>query len=616
MNQVDHKMMFETAVGFVTASLPEYESVAPVVLVSVIILMTNTAWNTLASSRKASALKERAAKRRDERDAVEHKCLDSCHALENDEYFLSATEVSKAFREGRLNEEVYLKGLIRRTRDIGKLVLNAVTEELYDDGLADLKALTKVKGGGLFKGIPVSIKECVAMKGCDATCGAASKTYMPQQQDAALVTMMRKGGMVPFVRTNVPQLLLLPETENGVWGKTSNPWDLGRTPGGSSGGESALIASGCSVAGLGSDIGGSIRIPAHFTGIVGFKPTPGRISRHGMVSPKKNNRSGQQAIQATAGPMARSVPDCIEMMASMCDPAVHDIDLEMPLHKPFDKVICTKKRDHGKLRIGVMITNDYFEPCLTVKRSVQEAADALRKQGHEVVELEAPTVQKNDFETFCAAMSADGNWFNFMKSLDGEALSPSYSKLKMYTGIPNWLRKPLACVLTIFGEIRKADLMAKLVEGGMNVRDYWERMADLTDIATKWAQHMEDRQLDAIIMPTVALPAPKHGAIGELMVAISYCTIINVLHWPSGVVPITTVREDEAHYDNEKTGVPMWQRDSFSKLADATMEGSAGLPVGVQVVTPKWQDERCLFVMNEIEEVIQFNKTNRPNLNL
>ena len=589
--------------------------VAMVLKALVVLWLTRYGLAYAKSVTDANALADRAKKRRLERDEMKHECLDVCESLDTeDAYYMSATEVAEKFRTNKLDQTTYLKGLIRRTRDVGGAVLNAVTEEMYDDSLAEMEQLTRrgrSNAGMVFKGVPVSIKECVAQEGRDSTCGAACKTYMPQSEDSVLVTLLRKMGMVPYVRTNVPQLLLLPETDNEVFGRTENPWDMSRTPGGSSGGEGALIGSGCSVAGLGSDIGGSIRIPAHFCGIVGFKPTPGRISRHGMVNPRKGGKGGSRPIIPTAGPMARSVLDCVEMMTGMCDADVHNVDKDLPPFKPFDKVACIKKRAHGKLRVGVMLTNDYFEPCLAVKRCVEEAAAALRKQGHEVVPFVAPTVQKEDFETFCSAMAADGNWYSFMEGLEGEDISPTYKKLKVYTGIPNWLRGPLGYVLRTFGEIRKADLMCRLMEGGMNVRTYWERCADLHDIATKWTAHMEKEELDGIIMPTVALPAPKHGMIGELMTAISYCTIVNVLHWPAGSVPITTVREDEAHYDPDRTGLPKDQRDSFAKLAHQTMEGSTGMPVGVQVVTPKWQDERCLFLMREIEEVVQFKE--RPN---
>jgi fatty acid amide hydrolase len=107
------------------------------------------------------------------------------------------------------------------------------------------------------------------------------------------------------VRSNQQHLLMMPESENNVWGIAKNPWDLSRTPGGSSGGEAALIASGCSFMGLGSDIGGSIRIPAHYCGCVGFKPTPMRMTGLGSVIPRLNGRNGQIVIKPTIGPITR-----------------------------------------------------------------------------------------------------------------------------------------------------------------------------------------------------------------------------------------------------------------------------------------------------------------------
>src|SRR2546422_5025294 len=103
--------------------------------------------------------------------------------------------------------------------------------------------------------------------------------------DAPLVARLKAAGAIVLGNTNVPELLMAWETDNALYGRTNNPWDLARTPGGSSGGEAAAIAAGCSAAGVGSDGGGSIRVPAHFSGICGLKPTPGRIPTTGHFPP-------------------------------------------------------------------------------------------------------------------------------------------------------------------------------------------------------------------------------------------------------------------------------------------------------------------------------------------
>ncbi len=116
-------------------------------------------------------------------------------------------------------------------------------------------------------------------------------------------------------KTNIPQMLMLPETTNAIFGTTNNAWNTARCAGGSSGGEGALIGVRGSLLGIGTDIGGSIRIPALFNGIVGFKPTPWRVSEKGITQPfLAEDRSGMQAVKLTAGPMALYVEDLVLML--------------------------------------------------------------------------------------------------------------------------------------------------------------------------------------------------------------------------------------------------------------------------------------------------------------
>lgn len=126
--------------------------------------------------------------------------------------------------------------------------------------------------GPLF-GVPMSTKECFEFEDMDSTLGASHHCFKPEKEDGLVVKLLMNAGAIPFVKSNVPQLLLINETNNYIFGQAKNPWDLNRTPGGSSGGEAGLICLGCCPIGIGSDGGGSIRIPALYCGIFGFRPT-------------------------------------------------------------------------------------------------------------------------------------------------------------------------------------------------------------------------------------------------------------------------------------------------------------------------------------------------------
>ena len=137
---------------------------------------------------------------------------------------------------------------------------------------------------GLLHGVPISVKSSVDVAGWPCECGSRLRQGYVPAEDATLVTRLRGAGAILLGNTNVPEFLMAYETDNALYGRTNSPWDLERTPGGSSGGEAAAIAAGCSAGGVGSDGGGSIRVPAHFSGICGLKPTPGRVPSYGTLS--------------------------------------------------------------------------------------------------------------------------------------------------------------------------------------------------------------------------------------------------------------------------------------------------------------------------------------------
>ncbi|CAM9784275.1 unnamed protein product, partial [Discosporangium mesarthrocarpum] len=215
---------------------------------------------------------------------------------------MSAADIVDTVQGGKLSASTVVENFSRRCLSIGYGVTNSVTEEFFDEALdaaAELdrgrrgsQSLVTVQGGEYTKrvleGLPVSIKDCLHMKGALSTCGMACKAALgPHGEDGLIVQIIREAGAIPIVRSNVPQCMMLPESNNSLFGRSCNPWNQGRTPGGSSGGEGTLVASRCTPLGIGTDIGGSVRIPCHFNGICGLKPTPERMTRKGMAGLSK-----------------------------------------------------------------------------------------------------------------------------------------------------------------------------------------------------------------------------------------------------------------------------------------------------------------------------------------
>ena len=225
---------------------------------------------------------------------------------------MSAAALIGAMERRELSAEYVMRCFVARAMAVGR-ALQCNAEERFEAAVAEAAAADaeRARGAacGALHGLPISIKDQIDMAGCDSTCGLACRTFAPSEEDALLVALARAQGAIPFVRTSVPQLLMLPESSNAVWGTACNPYDLGRTCGGSSGGEGALIAARGSPLGIGTDVGGSIRLPAAMCGIAGFKPTNDRVSTRGVTAALRERASGQKEIRASAGPMGRCVAD-------------------------------------------------------------------------------------------------------------------------------------------------------------------------------------------------------------------------------------------------------------------------------------------------------------------
>jgi amidase len=224
---------------------------------------------------------------------------------------------------------------------------------------------------GPLHGVPITLKSCIDVAGWPCAAGSLlRKNYVPQT-DAPLAARLKAAGAILLGNTNTPEFLMAYETDNLISGKTSNPWDLSRSAGGSSGGEAAAIASGCSAGGVGSDGGGSIRAPAHFCGICGLKPTPGRIPSTGHYP------AGVGAFSwiGVVGPMARTVADVRALFEVMAGPDPGDA-LSSPV--PLRTVT------HGGLkglRVGILETDALGQVDAETNAALQKAANGLAAQG-------------------------------------------------------------------------------------------------------------------------------------------------------------------------------------------------------------------------------------------
>jgi Asp-tRNA(Asn)/Glu-tRNA(Gln) amidotransferase A subunit family amidase len=224
------------------------------------------------------------------------------------------------------------------------------------------------------RGIPLTVKSCIDVAGWPCPAGSLlRKDYVPPA-NATLVQRLEDAGAILLGNTNTPEFLMAYETDNRLTGKTSNPWNLSCSAGGSSGGEAAVIASGCSMGGVGSDGGGSIRTPAHFSGICGLKPTPGRIPATGHFP----RPGGAFSWLGVVGPMARTVGDLRILFEVMAGPCAGD-----PFSAPVPIRNDSRKNLRG-LRVGILESRALGSSTPETWHAVIRAADLLALQGFQV----------------------------------------------------------------------------------------------------------------------------------------------------------------------------------------------------------------------------------------
>jgi Asp-tRNA(Asn)/Glu-tRNA(Gln) amidotransferase A subunit family amidase len=227
---------------------------------------------------------------------------------------------------------------------------------------------------GPLHGVPLSIKSCIDVAGWPCPAGSLlRKEYVPKQ-DAPLVSRLKAAGAILLGNTNTPEFLMAYETDNRLTGKTGNPWNLEHSAGGSSGGEVAAIAAGCSAGGVGSDGGGSIRVPAHFCGICGLKPTPGRIPATGHFPPG----AGAFSWIGVVGPMARTIADVRLLFEVMAGPDAGDaLSAPVPLRT-------YREAELRGVRIGILESDALGAATPETRAAVERAAKSLGEQGFTV----------------------------------------------------------------------------------------------------------------------------------------------------------------------------------------------------------------------------------------
>lgn len=419
----------------------------------------------------------------------------------------SAVSMAKRIR----NREISSVELIEaHLAQIGKInpQINAVVELLADPAMrAAEQADAKLAAGepcGPLHGVPFSIKDSIDVEGTKCTAGTLGrKNAAAAERDATLVARLRAAGGIPIAKTNLPDLLFAYESDNYIYGRTNNPYDLERTSGGSSGGEAALIAACGSPLGLGSDAAGSVRLPAAFCGITAIKPTSGRLPRTGHVPPA----GGWVEALWQIGPMARFTEDLVLAMQLLAAP--DEADFTSPPAPLFESETVREKR------IAFFTDNGFARCSPEIEDAVRRSARLLSEMGMHVEERRPPGVELA-YELEMALLGADG----------GE-------------GIDEYLRE-IASTKT-----------HPLLEAGFLSRMRRYRTS-ASELARRWAQWDEYRagvqrffrDFDAVLCPVYTQIALHHG---ESVKEGNFEGFSYSMAWNVAGVPAATVRCAEAN---------------------------------------------------------------------
>ena len=466
--------------------------------------------------------------------------------------FDSAIKIADDIRSGVYSSREIVQAYISRIEGVGA-ELNAVVARRFEQALAEADDLDRARAAGRsigpLHGVPMTVKESFDVAGLPSTFGHPERATHRARSDSVAVSRLVAAGAVILGKTNVPKDLADWQTFNGVYGKTVNPWDPGRSPGGSSGGAAAALAAGLSALELGSDIAGSIRVPAVYCGVWGHKPTFGVVSMRGHGI----NEQAAPSDILVGGPLARTAADlelAFDLISGADEPGGSAWHLTLP---------CETRTRAREFRFAIVTDDCEFPVDHSIRGGLERLAACLKAEGAVVdLEPELPVKSRQGYELFLsllrAATSARFDERQFVdvvaKARTFEATDRSYDAL-MHRGL------------------------------AICHRDWLKANDHREELRHAWRAFFQ--RYDALICPTTTTPAFPH-MIG--------------------------VPKIEQFFDVDGTKRPA--SDNYYWIGIPSLcylpatavplgETTAGLPVGAQIIGPEFADKRCLRLARLLE---------------
>lgn len=474
----------------------------------------------------------------------------------NDPTYQTVTQLLAALDDRKLSSRELLDHLLARI-ERRNTALNAVVtlDAERARARADAADAARARGErwGPLHGLPMTVKDVFETEGLRTTSGSPDLADHVPAADAESVARLRTAGAVIFGKTNTPTLAADWQTDNPVFGRTANPRDPGRTPGGSSGGSAAALAAGLTPLELGSDIGGSIRIPSHFCGTTGHKPTWGIVPTRGHI-PGPPGWRVEEDINV-AGPMARSAAGCALALEVLAGPPA-DAAVAWRLSLP-----PARRERLADYRVAAWLDDAHCPVEPEVRTALEAAVDALRREGVRVDDTARPEIDLAESQDLYVRM---------VTPVLADALDPS-----LVEGLAGLTEPPPGVPPHLVAWARRARLP----------HAEWRALHDRREaLRARWARFFRD--WDAVLLPVAAFPAIPHDASQPVF---------------DRRVPV--VGGERPYMD-----IWSWVGPIGVALLPATVvpvgATPAGLPVGLQVAGPHLEDRTCLDLGGRLEGIL------------
>ncbi|TVY41093.1 Acetamidase [Lachnellula subtilissima] len=481
-------------------------------------------------------------------------------------------ELAKLMSDRKVTAEDVVLAYIKRASAAHKAT-NCLTEIVFEAAIQRARSLDKYyelngKTMGPLHGIPITFKDQFNVKGVDTTIGYVGMAGKPATDDAAVLKILQGLGAVVIAKTNLPQSIMWCETENPLWGLTTNPLNPAFTPGGSTGGEGALLSLRGSIVGWGTDIGGSIRIPSSINGLYGLKPSSARMPYQGVPV----STEGQEHIPSAIGPMTRSLSSMTTITKAVINGQPWLLDPKV-VPMPWRDSICEEVQSRP-LVIGILLDDGVVKVHPPIERALKELAAKLEEAGHELVIWE-PSLHKECIDIMDRFYTADGGE-DIRRAVEaaGEPFIPHVEGL-INRGKP------------------------------ISVYEYWqlnkEKITAQKAYLDKWNSvkgPISGRVVDILLTPTMPHSAVPHRTCRW----VGYTKIWNVLDYTALAFPVSTVSAEKDPIPSTlyepRSELDAWNWNLYDPV---TMDGHS---VGLQIVGRRFEEEKVLGAAKVIEKVM------------